>query len=208
MNKLLKDISHDIKIIIKDIKTQLHKNPFVKFLFVLLILVVYFVFSIQKFGLKDGFLVSLLSWTFFVLSTPIADAGFLLDFPVRLFTGLRMLYSEGIVWTIAITSNLLVFFFKPEIYTKTELLSLLYHILSKPFPFWIIILLSAGGTFLSLLFGDELMDISLDHKKEASHKQKHKKKYILILTVTVFVLILIIYDYLLKQLGVHIPLIG
>ncbi|MBN1175147.1 hypothetical protein JXA48_00740 [Candidatus Woesearchaeota archaeon] len=194
--------------VIRDIKTQLHKNPLVKFIAVFLIFVIYSIFSMFKFGASDGLLVGLMTWTFFVLCTPVADAGFILDLPIRVLTGIRMVYSEIIVWTIAIGSNLIVHFANPTIYERTGLLSLFQHIISHPWPFWIIIILSAGGTFLSLVFGDELMDISYEHKKEREHHKRHKHKYRMILIATLFIIILAVYDFLLRTLGVHIPLIG
>jgi hypothetical protein len=190
-----------------DIKNQLHKNPLVKFSAVLLILLIYMFFSIKHFGAKDGFIISILTWTFFVLCTPVADAGFLLDFPIRVLTGLKMIYSEIIVWSIAITTNIIIFFSHNVIYESTKLLSLFHHILSQPFPFWLIIILSAGGTFLSLLFGDELMDISYEHKKDKEHHKKHKHKHHLIIIITIFIIIIAIYDFLLNKLGVKIPLL-
>lgn len=202
---------HNLKNIHKvvgDIKIQLHKNPIVKFVAVFLIFLIYSIISMFKFGAADGLLVGLLTWTFFVLCTPIADAGFILDLPIRVLTGIRMVYSEIIVWTIAISSNLIMHFTNPTIYERTGMLSLFQHILAHPWPFWIIIILSAGGTFLSLVFGDELMDISYEHKKEREHHKKHKHKYRMILIATLFIIILAIYDFLLRTLGVHIPLIG
>lgn len=190
----------------RDIGVAIHKHPLVKFIVVFLIFVIYFAFSVGKFGAKDGLLVSLLTWTFFVLCTPIADAGFILDLPVRVITGLRMVYSEIIVWTIAITTNVLVFIFNPTIYESTKLLSLFQHILAHPLPFWLIIILSAGGSFLSLVFGDELLDISYEHKEEREHHAKHKHKHRLILIITLFAIILAIYDFLLHKLSVSISL--
>jgi hypothetical protein len=52
-----------------------------KFSLVLLIFLGYFIFIAKKYGLQQGLFVSTLSWSFFVLCTPVADAGFLLDFP-------------------------------------------------------------------------------------------------------------------------------
>jgi len=198
----------NIKVLFEDIKTKMHHNSIVKYSIVLLIFITYMGLSIHSFGAKDGLLISFLSWTFFVLCTPIADAGFLLDLPVRLVTGIRMIYSEIIVWIIAISANILIFFSNPTIYENTKLLSLFHHILSQPIPFWMIIILSAGGTFLSLLFGDELLDISYRHKKERTQHEKHKQKFKLILTITLFVIIFAIYDFLLRELGIHIPLIS
>jgi len=172
---------------------------------VAIILTVYLAISIRNFGAKDGFLISLLTWSFFVLCTPIADAGFILDLPIRLVTGIKMIYSEIIVWSIAIATNLIIFFSNSQIYEDTNLLSLFHHILSQPIPFWIIIILSAAGTFLSLLFGDELLDISYNHKKERTHHKKHRLKYQMILIGTLFLIILAIYNFLLNKLGLAIP---
>ncbi|MCA9478333.1 MAG: hypothetical protein KC535_04250 [Nanoarchaeota archaeon] len=196
----------DIHKLFNNIKLKFHQNPLFKFLAVLSIFVIYIGISIKHLGAKDGFLVSLLTWSFFVLCTPIADAGFLLDFPVRLLTGLRMIYSEMIVWSIAITTNLSLFFSHPELYQTTYLLSLFHHILGQPFPFWTIILLSAVGTFLSLIFGDEIIDVSYHEKKKRIHHEKHRHKLRFIIMIVLFIIILAVYDYLLNELGLHIPL--
>ena len=195
----------NIRKLIKSIKVHLHRSPAIKFLVVIIILTIYLGISVRNFGAKEGFLISLLTWTFFVLCTPIADAGFILDLPIRLITGVKMIYSEIIVWSIAITANIIIFFSNSQLYENTQLLSLFYNILSQPIPFWTIILLSAGGTFLSLLFGDELLDISYEQKKERTHHQKHKHTFRIITIITLFVLILAIYDFLLNKLGVSIP---
>ena len=42
----------------------------------------YFVYLVYEYGIEDGGMVTLLTWSFFVLCTPVADAGFLLDFPI------------------------------------------------------------------------------------------------------------------------------
>lgn len=200
---------HNIKHIHKlfnTINVKLHQNPLVKFFAVFSILLIYLIITIKNFGAKEGFLISLLTWSFFVLCTPIADAGFILDLPIRLLTGLRMIYSEMIVWFIAISANLIMFFSYPHIYQDTHLLALFHHILSQPVPFWFIIILSAGGSFLSLLFGDELIDISYQKKEKRKHHKKHKHKHRLILIIVLFIIIFAIYDYLLHQLGIQIPI--
>ena len=192
--------------ITRDIKTQLHNNPIVKFSAVFIIFVTYMIVAISHFGAKEGLMVSLLTWTFFVLCTPIADAGFILDLPIRILTGIRMIYSEAVVWTIAITVNIITFFGNPSAYDSTKLLSLFHYIIGQPFPFWSIIILSAAGSFLSLTFGDELMDISYEHKKERTTHQKHKHKYRIIAAITLFIIVIAIYDFLLRKLGVNISI--
>jgi hypothetical protein len=186
------------------LKHKTKKHVLINFLIVLFIFVVYFGFITLKYGFKDGFYVTALTWSFFVLCTPIADAGFLLDFPFRLITHIKMLFSEITVWVIAISLNIYTVILHPEIYERTKILSLLKHILEKPFPFWIIVIVSAIGTFMSVYFGDEMMD-KINHKDRLLHK-KHKRKHKYIIMFFIVVLSIIIYDFLLKQLGIKISL--
>lgn len=173
-----------------------------KFIMIILIFIIYFIFISLKYGIGDGFVVSLLTWSFFVFCTPIADAGFLLDFPMRLITKIKMLYTEIFVWVFAFTLNLYFVLHKPEVYSKTIILKLFKQILLNPIPFWAIILLSCLGTFFSIHFGDELIDVA-KHK----HRKKyfaHHTKYKLIVLMFVIALILCLYYYLLNTLGIKI----
>ena len=199
-------LKEKIKTSLKKSEYFLHetkKNVLTRFFLVVLIVVLYFVFVSLKYGIQQGFLVTILTWSAFVFCTPIADAGFLLDFPMRLITGLRMIYSEMIVWSVAILLNLGSLFLYPQIYAKTFLLRLLKTILLNPIPYWAIILLSLLGTFLSVYFGDELIDV-VKHKQRKKYK-KHKSKYFLILFLFIFVLIILVYFFLLKQMGISFP---
>lgn len=186
------------------IKHETKKNVLIKFSLVLLIFLGYFAIIAFKYGVNQGFWVTALSWSFFVLCTPIADAGFLVDFPLRLVTRIRMLFSEMFVWFIAIFLNLYAFFINPDIYQQTKLLSLFKNILEQPIPFWIIIIISATGTFLSIKFGDELLDKARHKDRALYHKHKHSHRFIIM--IFLFVFVLIFYRLLLKQLGVDISL--
>ncbi|MFH1589899.1 MAG: hypothetical protein ABIB43_05000 [archaeon] len=190
----------------KSVKIEFHRHPIIKFIILITIIIAYLTLSIIKFGGKEGVLVSALTWSFFVLCTPIADAGFLLDLPTRIFTGLKMVYSEIIVWIIAITLNIIVMNSNPLIYQDTLILSLFNQILLRPFPYWGIIILSALGTFFSLLFADEIIDVAYEEKQELEHHKKHKQKHHFIILIFIFLLIFIIYDFLLNKLGINIPL--
>jgi hypothetical protein len=181
-----------------------HKGRIVRFSVLLGIVVFYFVFVSWKYGAKDGFLVTLLTWSFFVLCTPVADAGFLVDFPVRLIVKLRMIYSEILVWVIAILLNLSVLLTDQQIYSKTVILLFLHHILSQPIPFWSIVFLSGVGTFLSIHLADELFDLTLE--KHHEKYRRHKDTYQIVAFIFVVVMILVLYDFLIKQLGIEIPL--
>lgn len=186
------------------LRHETKRNILIKFLLVLLVFLGYFIFIAKKYGLQQGFFVSTLSWSFFVLCTPIADAGFLLDFPIRLITKIKMFTSEIFIWIIAISLNLYAFFINPEIYARTKLLSFFKHILEQPFPFWSIIVLSAVGTFVSIKFGDELLDKTKHVERE--HYHKHKKKFKLIIMLFLIVLTVVLYDFLLKKLGVDLSI--
>jgi hypothetical protein len=180
------------------------RHSLIKFSLILFLFISYFLFIALKYGMEQGFLVAALTWSFFVLCTPIADAGFLIDFPLRLITNIRMFILEIFVWLIAIILNIYIYFTSPELYSTTTLLQLFKHILDQPIPFWSIILLSLIGTFVSIGFGDELMDKTNHHERKKYHT--HKYNYRMILMVFLFIITFIIYDFLLKALSITIPL--
>lgn len=184
---------------------ETRKHSSLRYILLLLIIVSYFIYATNKFGTSDGFLVAILTWSFFVLSTPIADAGFLIDFPVRLITKLRMVYSEMIVWAVAIILNILIVLTSPEIYSKTFFLKLFHRILVNPYPFWGIIILAAIGTFFSIYFGDELIDVT-KHKDRVKY-YKHLNKYKFIIFLFIIAITIILYNFLLSNLGIKLPLL-
>ncbi len=66
-------------------------------------------------------------------------------------------------------------------YETTKITKLLYAILTNPFPYWSVVLLSGFGTFLSIRFGDELMDVV--HHKDRTFFHKHGYKHELLIIV-------------------------
>lgn len=185
------------------LRHETKRSAFTRFLIVLGIFLIFLIFMGIKYGFENGLIISLLTWSFFVFCTPLADAGFLFDFPVRLFTGIRMIYSEIGTWIFAALLNIYYFSFNNEIYAKTNLLLVFKLILSNPFPYWSMVLLSALGTFLSVYFGDELMDV-VKHRQRKKYKL-HKRKYLVILVFfMLIVLMLFLYNLLLKKLGISI----
>jgi len=185
-----------------EIHQETHKKIIIQFGLVFLLFVSYFGFVTFQYGIGDGFLITWLTWSFFVLCTPLADAGFLIDLPLRLLLKVRMFVSELFVWIIAIILNFYVYFHNPEVYEKTNVLSLFKHILDHPIPFWGIIILSGVGTFLSVKFGDELLDV-FKHR-DCKYRHKHYLKWKLIVMIFIFLLILVVYDHLSKQLGIQL----
>lgn len=175
------------------------KQVYIKFLLLIGLMIAYFSYLSFEYGIATGGLASLLSWSFFVLCTPIADAGFLLDFPLRILFGIRMFISELVVWAVAIMVNLLALQFAPHVYETTLLTSLLHEIILTPYPYWGVVILSGIGTFLSIRFGDELMDVLHHHDRAFFHS--HHFKHELILFVFFLVVIFGYYD-LVSSLGI------
>lgn len=182
--------------------SSLKKQSFVKFSLLLLVFIGYFFYLSFKFDLATGAVLSALTWSFFVLCTPVADAGFLLDFPMRLITGLRMWIVEIFVWAIAIAVNIFCLVFVPDVYQESFITALFFKILNSPWPHWGLIIVSAAGTFLSIRFGDEIMDV-IGHKDRHFH-HKHAFKHQIIIYLGALLLAFGAYFYLVKDLGINI----
>ena len=197
MNRLIATPSHKTSF-----RHKTHRSVIIRFVLIVLIFSCYFLFVSQKYGYANGFLVSWLSWSFFVFCTPIADAGMLIDFPVRMITKLKMVYSEMAVWLVATGLNIYALNLRPEAYKSSQLLELFHHILTKPWPLWIIIMISAVGTFLSIRLGDELLDVI--HHKDLSLKKKHQLKLRVIAMIFILAATFVIYDFLLHRYGISI----
>lgn len=180
---------------------HIQSQVWVKFLFFLFILLGYFFYLTYEYNLLTGGIAALITWSFFVLCTPIADAGFLLDFPLRLLFGIRMVISEIMVWALAISINITVLIYFRELYETTVITRLMEAILTTPFPYWLVILLSAIGTFLSIRFGDEIMDVI--HHKDRGFYHSHHFKHEMILFVF-FIFVIFGYYELIATLGVNI----
>lgn len=180
-------------------KKQVHY----KFLLLCILLVSYFSYLSFQYDVRTGGIASALTWTFFVLCTPIADAGILLDFPLRLIFGIRMLISEIAVWALAITINIVSLLYFAEYYETTKLTMLLHAILTMPYPYWSVILLAGAGTFLSIRFADELMDVA--HHRDRNFFHRHAFKHEIVIIVF-FVFVLIGYYKLIASLGIETKL--
>ena len=177
------------------------RQALLRFLLVFLVVIAYFVFVSLKYGVGHGLGVTALTWSFFVFCTPIADAGFLLDFPIRLLLNIRMFFTEMLVWIISFGVLVYSFLFNQEIFHTTFILKLYYQIVTHPFPFWIIILVSMGGTFLSVYFGDELMD-TVHHKQRKKYiKHTHKHHFLIFTFLILFIIAL--YYLLLKEFNLQ-----
>lgn len=191
-----------MKINLKHLQKHETKSSSLKrFLIVLIILIFYTGYLVYQFG-NDGFSLGILTWSAFLMATPIADAGILIDLPIRIFLNIRMVYTEMIVWAIGIAVNIYFLSFNPQVYEKTAITHTFHQILTHPWPDWIIIVISAAGTFLSLYFGDELMDVIFFHEREKY--LKHRKYFYIILAIFAIVLFYFAYKYFLSWFGLTI----
>ena len=182
---------------------QTHRESLWRFLDLIGLLVTYFAYMSWKFDAATGAWLALLSWSFFVLCTPVADGGFIIAFPVRLLFGTRMFITQMIVWVVAIAINIAALNFSPANYENTALTRLLLTILTTPWPYWSILAISAVGTALSIWFGDEMMDVTTHADRKMHHK--HGFKHSTLLIVGLGVLTVLAYYQLLSDLGVTVP---
>ncbi len=198
-------IKRDWEEITSFLKYETRKHSSLRYILLFIILISYFVYAINQYGASKGILVTILTWSFFVFSTPIADAGFIVAFPTRLLFKVRMIYSQIAVFFIAGIINAFILIQNPHIYNSTFILKLFYKILTNPYPFWGIIILSAIGTFFSIYFGDELIDVTSHKDRKKYHK--HLNKYKIIIFLFLIAMTIILYNFLLTNLGIKIPLL-
>jgi len=169
----------------------------------MVVLVAYFGYLSWKFDAATGVWLDSLSWSFFVLCTPIADGGFIIAFPVRLLFGTRMIVTQLFVWVVAGAINAAALTFAPGSYGDTVLTGLLFKILTTPWPDWSILIISAAGTALSIWFGDEMMDVTT-HAHRVQH-HRHGFKYRMVLMVGLSLATILAYYHLLGELDIRLP---
>lgn len=182
---------------------ETHSESLFKFLALISILVAYFLYMSWKYDASTGLGVSILTWSFFVLCTPIADGGFILAFPIRLLFKVKMSFTQIVLWFVAIGINIVYMTASPSSYDLTFITKLLKHILSEPYPYWSILIISALGTFLSIFFGDEMMDVATHKERNMNHR--HGLKYRSLIVLGLGGLTVVAYYYLLSSLNVTLP---
>lgn len=182
---------------------QTHRESLWRFAVLMVLLVGYFGYMSWKFDASTGAVLAVLSWSFFVLCTPVADGGFVVAFPIRLLFGVRMMVTQIVVWFVAVGVNVVGVLVWPGSYEDTALTRLLYSILTTAWPNWSILVISLAGTMFSIWFGDEMIDV-VDHsmrKKQHRHGFKHK----MVMIVGFGVLTVVAYYQILSNLGISIP---
>lgn len=188
----------------KLLKKETKAHSFLRYVLLLALVIIYAIYVTHKLGTKDGIIVTIITWSFFVFCTPIADAGFFIAFPTRLLLGIRMVYTQIFSYVFAFIINVIFLITFPAIYNKTLILKLFHTIITTPYPDWLIIVISFIGTFFSIYFGDELMDV--DRHKERVKYHKHMNKYKFVIFLFIIIATIILYNFLLQQININIPL--
>lgn len=184
------------------LKHQTHMETALKFILLICVFIGYLIYLVHENDLANGIITLALTWSFFVLCTPVADAGFLIDFPIRLLFGLRMLIVEIFVWTLALVIVIGTYLLAPDYYTTTLITRVLFKVITNPVPYWSIIILSFIGTFSSIFFGDEMLDVVTHDKRVHHHKHGFKYRSFVLLAVTI--LVVTVYYQLARELNVPI----
>ncbi len=191
-----------MKISLHDLKIhETKRSEVIRFASVFLVLASYTLFLVLKFG-SQGLYLGAITWSAFVMATPLPDGGLLIDFPIRIITGMKMVYTESIGWTTAITLNVYTMISHPEVYDKTVITQAFHQILTNPWPDWILIVISALGSFVALFFGDELLDVAFHKDRKKQQKYGYFYKYILGL-FGIF-LFYFLYRYILEFFGINL----
>lgn len=111
-----------------------------------LFLVVIF-YLIKLHGVSQGFIASYLTWSFFVLCTPIISRALLISTIIEKITG-STLYNAGLfTWSGALISNMILLNLVPTIYTMNPLSGFLAHALTTPRPHWLLIAMCGANVW-------------------------------------------------------------
>lgn len=184
-----------MKAMAKSRALQSHTNHQLRrFLLVVVIVIAYFIYTVYSYGLSQGVGITALTWAFFVFATPVADGGFLIAFPIRLVTGFRMLYTQYIVWAVGCMLVVAFLVFNPAAFQRSPLTQLFYAILTTPWPLWLILVLSAAGTYLNILLDDKVVDVAGSNNRSRMLQRNRKRLFynsgILVVTVMLYVTLL------------------
>lgn len=134
-------------------KISKFKNLF--FIIPIISLVFLFLSFYMTHSFKTSILATFVVWSFYILCVPAYHGKFILGIPYKIITGKKFLYPERILWPLAIILNLVAINYYNYIYQTTIITHLFYQIISRPWPFWLIIVISSLGTFYKSFLGYE-----------------------------------------------------
>jgi len=178
---------------------EVHDHHMERCIFAIVLLLAYLTLAVYKYGAEDGVGITVLTWAFFVLLTPVPFADLILELPLRLVTRAKMVVTHVFVWgagALIVTTSILM---APDLFQTTTLLSIFYHVIMNPVPYWSLLFLCGMGTFLSVYIADEIMDEVEEHMKH--HHRKHMSVLHMSAALLVFVGIVLAYWTMICHMG-------
>lgn len=151
-------------------------SPLVRYLarhisFVLIVIFIFFLYPFITFGFTQGLLVGLLTWSLYVLSLPAAHGYYIFGSLAR-FIGTKPWQTEPLMLMSAIILNVVMSILYRPIYQSTFFTIHLFRIISKPNPYWLMIVISSLGTLYPYLVGD--------HQFMAHYKYHRNIRWVLV----------------------------
>ena len=164
-------------------KTYLYIYDVIVILFILL-----FIFFIFYNGLYKGTIKSLFIWAFFVLCTPVPEAGLLISLPVKRYFNIRMDICQTFVSLLALFM-IFYFYYTDKKVINTNFIGKLFNGLVK-YNYYIIMILSVISSILTSNLIDNIINYYI-FDDNINH---------LYLKSSIIFIFVIIYFYLLNQL--------
>ncbi|MCK4265485.1 hypothetical protein KAW80_03965 [Candidatus Babeliales bacterium] len=132
---------------IEEISKKIERPGIIKTLILSIILVLIVGPLFIKYNIWIALHLSFLTWSFFVLCLPVARGKILIGKPYFYITKKQLKYPEAFSWIIALTGNMLTLAISSNPYWKTTITNLLYLIMQKPWPLWLVIIACGFATF-------------------------------------------------------------
>ena len=130
------------------------------FVLVFCLFLVYFVFKAVKYGIRQGFNLTVLTWCFFLLGTPVVNSGLLIDVPVKYLFAQKMHHTQLFVSFFGLFLSYCYLYFYKQLFTLTKHTRLLYKMITDPFSIYGILFIICGiGTLISAKLIDIVYDL-------------------------------------------------
>lgn len=138
-------------------------SPLVKYLarhlfFILIVVLVFFFYPCVTFGMAQGILVGFLTWSLYILALPAAHGYYVFGSFAR-FIGLKQWHPEPVMFLAAIILNVVVCIVFRPIYKSTFFTIHLFRIITKPNPYWLMVVISSLGTLYPYLVGEQQFNL-------------------------------------------------
>ncbi len=113
------------------------------FLFATIILL--FFYPCVMFGFWRGIMIGLLTWSLYILCFPATHGNYIIGSWLR-FVGMKSVRTEPYMLMFAVLINLVSLVLFQYLYVSTFFTRLLWRIITKPNPYWLMIAISLIGT--------------------------------------------------------------